>query len=47
MRAEHAAVYGRPETRRATHGQGEVRLKSDGGPNQLMLQNHWMTCGWE
>jgi hypothetical protein len=36
---------GRPEAVRSSHGQGEVRVTPDGGPNLLVLKNHWMSCG--
>ncbi|WP_201774936.1 hypothetical protein [Clostridium aceticum] len=35
----------RPETVRSTHGQDEAEVKFRGGPNQLTLKSHWMTCG--
>jgi hypothetical protein len=35
----------RPEAGRSIHGQGEGRVIPTGGPNQLMLQNQWMSCG--
>ena len=41
-----ATVAGiRPETGRSIHGQVEVEVILNGGPNQLMLKNEWMNCG--
>jgi len=37
----------RPEARWATHEQGEVCRKTDGGPNRWAVQNSRMTCGLE
>jgi hypothetical protein len=35
----------RPETSRSTPEQGESRRNAGGGPNHLVLKNHWMTWG--
>ena len=37
----------RPETGRSIHGQGEVEVTRDGGPNPLTLKSQGMTCGLE
>ena len=37
-------AWARPETRRATHGQGESTVIGGGGPNPLIVQHHGMTC---
>jgi len=36
---------GRPEASRSTHGQGEVHVTVDGGPNRCRLKTARMTCG--
>jgi len=33
-----------PKPVRATHGQAEGEVQLTGGPNQLELQVHWMSC---
>ena len=35
----------RPETRWPTHGQDEVTVKGNGGPNPHVLKNVGMSCG--
>ena len=35
----------RPETGWSTHGQDEVTVKGDGGPNSHVLKNVGMNCG--
>ncbi len=40
---EKNAVQNRPETRRACLDQDEVPRKRNGGPNQLVVQNLWMS----
>ena len=35
----------RPETGRASHGQGEGQVTLTEGPNPPMLKNGGMTCG--
>ena len=35
----------RPETERSSHGQVEVGVKPNGGPNPPMLKNGGMNCG--
>ena len=35
----------RPETEWSIHGQDEVGVKSNGGPNWLSLKRHRMNCG--
>ena len=35
----------RPETEWSIHGQDEVGVKSNGGPNSLSLKRHGMNCG--
>jgi hypothetical protein len=39
------AAFGRPETRRSIHEQGEIHRKMEGGPNSSELQFCEMTCG--
>ena len=35
----------RPETERSSHGQVEVGVEPNGGPNPHMLKNGGMNCG--
>ena len=34
----------RPEARRATHEQGELWVKPEGGPHPLTVRHEGMTC---
>ncbi len=42
---EGGVARSRPETERATHGQGEGPLTRTGGPNPCLLQKAGRSCG--
>ena len=41
---KYQVVFLRPEAKRATHGQDELRVTAKGGPNSLVVQRYGMSC---